>query len=63
MFTGTCGMGDGTTLVVGCNPIPATCAANPTCACILDNLPAIALGCYAVCAGTNPKFEVYCPTP
>jgi hypothetical protein len=61
-FNGTCGQGDGTTLVVGCNPIPAACAAKPTCACILAALPP-SLGCYPVCAGTAPDFEVYCPNP
>ena len=63
MFTGTCSEGDGTMLVVGCNPLPAACMNNRTCACILGALPPPTLGCYPVCAGVYPNFEVYCPNP
>jgi hypothetical protein len=49
---------------LGCNAIPAACAATPTCSCILT-----ALGkypCYLVCGtggGIASDLSVYCPNP
>jgi hypothetical protein len=46
---------------LGCNALPAACAAKPTCACVVQALQP-GFSCYLVCDETN-GFLIYCPTP
>ncbi len=48
--------------VVGCNTLPAACAAKPSCACIIDTLQP-AYRCYLNCADDGTEWLVYCPNP
>jgi hypothetical protein len=50
------------TLAVGCNVLPAACAAKPTCACILDNVQP-PLQCYPECTESGGYFDVFCNIP
>ncbi len=45
---------------VGCNTLPAACAAKPTCACIIDALQPL-YRCYLNCADNGSEWLVYCP--
>jgi hypothetical protein len=45
---------------VGCNTLPAACAAKPTCACIIDTLQP-SFRCYLNCQDDGKQFLVYCP--
>jgi hypothetical protein len=56
-FSGTC-TPTGSTLSVGCQPLPAGCS---SCGCIFDALKGH-VPCYLVCGGTGP-LTVYCPSP
>ncbi len=44
----------------GCIPLPASCAANPTCACVLGALQPQYTSCYLVCTPTPGFLSVYC---
>jgi hypothetical protein len=59
-FSGTCNTG-GSTLSVGCQPLPAGCMGTATCGCIFDALKA-QVPCYLVCSGQG-SLTVYCPHP
>ncbi len=60
-FSGACDQSASTTLDVGCHPIPAGCAAEPDCVCLLQAI-APQMPCYAACADDqNGGFTVYCP--
>ena len=59
---GFCGLAKTTAPAVGCNALPAACAANPTCACILDAVQP-PLPCYPECTTGGGFFDVFCPTP
>jgi hypothetical protein len=50
------------TLGNGCVPLPAACAAAPTCDCLLDALQP-SYKCYLVCTPSPGFLEVYCPGP
>jgi hypothetical protein len=50
------------TVQVGCNALPAACAADPTCACVLTAIQP-AFRCYLVCQNTSGLPQVYCPAP
>jgi hypothetical protein len=58
-FDGTCTAGS--TLGVGCQPLPTACATKPTCDCLFDALKAN-VHCYLVCSGTDDLIA-YCPNP
>jgi hypothetical protein len=59
-FSGTCAAtAPGATPAIGCVPIPAACANEPDCPCLLNALSPV-LPCYTVCAD-NGGFVVYCP--
>jgi len=60
-FSGVCGKGGGTGLEIGCEPLPAACANEPDCACLIRAV-ASQMPCYPVCTDTN-GFTVYCPNP
>jgi len=45
---------------MGCIPLPATCASQPTCACLLTALQAHYPSCYLVCTPSPGFLEVYC---
>jgi hypothetical protein len=45
---------------VGCQPIPAACAAKPTCDCLLTATAAM-VPCYGVCVQNS--LTLYCPNP
>lgn len=50
------------TIQVGCNDLPAECAATPRCACVLNAIqPHFA--CYLVCQPGGDQLRVYCPSP
>ena len=55
-----CPTASGATATIGCNTVPAACAAKPTCACIIDTLQPL-YRCYLNCADDGSKFIVYCP--
>jgi hypothetical protein len=61
-FSGTCDQTASTALDVGCHAIPAGCAAEPDCVCLLQALSA-QMPCYAACANNAATggFVVYCP--
>jgi hypothetical protein len=59
---GFCALAKTPTPAVGCNALPAACAANPTCACILDAVQP-PLGCYPECTTGGGFFDVFCPKP
>jgi hypothetical protein len=44
----------------GCTPLPAACAAAPSCTCLLGALQPL-YSCYLVCTPTPGYLEVYCP--
>jgi hypothetical protein len=44
----------------GCIPLPAACATNATCDCLVDTLQPY-YSCYLVCSPTPGFLEVYCP--
>jgi hypothetical protein len=44
----------------GCIPLPATCATNATCDCLLATLQHLYPTCYLVCTPTPGFLEVYC---
>ena len=61
-FSGTCDQTASTALGVGCHTIPAGCAAEPDCVCLLQALGAQMPWCYAACADDpNGGFTIYCP--
>jgi hypothetical protein len=49
------------TLDVGCLPLPAACAAKPTCVCLIGALAPL-VGCYPECTDVNGLIA-YCPIP
>ena len=49
-------------LAIGCNPLPASCQAAPTCSCILAALQP-PLPCYPECTTGNGYFDVFCSHP
>src|ERR1700722_13792334 len=57
-----CTLVDASTVQIGCNPLPASCTANPTCDCIEDAIQT-QFGCYLVCTPDPGYFLVYCPSP
>jgi len=59
---GQCPMAAAGAISIGCNPLPASCAANPTCACILDAVQPPAT-CYPECTTGNGYFDVFCAHP
>ena len=60
-FSGACDQTASTALEVGCHAIPAGCAAEPDCVCLLQAI-APQMSCYAACANEqNGGFTVYCP--
>jgi hypothetical protein len=49
-----------TKIEIGCNTLPAACAATPTCGCVLEAIqPQFA--CYLVCTPDDGYLLVYCP--
>jgi hypothetical protein len=56
-----CMMVAGPAIGVGCNALPAACAANPTCACVIDAIQP-QFNCYLVCTPDPGYFLVYCPS-
>jgi hypothetical protein len=62
VVAGYCSLADTTTPAVGCNPLPAACKANPTCACVLDAVQP-PLPCYPECTSDNGYIDVFCHTP
>jgi hypothetical protein len=52
----------GASVQVGCNALPAACAAAPTCDCILNAIQS-QVRCYLVCQPLGGQLLVYCPTP
>jgi hypothetical protein len=59
-FSGTCAAPGGA-LDIGCQALPPSCAAQPTCDCVFDALRS-QVPCYLVCSGTT-DLTVYCPSP
>jgi len=59
---GQCPMAPAGKLQIGCNPIPAACAANPTCGCLLDSVQP-PVSCYPECTSTLGYFDVFCNVP
>jgi len=64
---GACGVASAGALAVGCNALPAACAATPTCACVLSSMSP-SLACVPDCVmqspeGGTPYIDVYCPAP
>jgi hypothetical protein len=55
-----CTVASGPTPEIGCNAMPAECAATPTCGCILAALQP-KYRCYLNCADDGSQFLVYCP--
>ncbi len=55
-----CAMVTGSTVEDGCNSLPAACAANPTCDCVLTAVQP-QFQCYLVCSPDNGYLLVYCP--
>lgn len=56
-FSGNC---NPTGFGIGCQPLPAACAGNATCDCLLD-ATASQVPCYPVCVQNNRAL--YCPHP
>lgn len=48
--------------VIGCNMIPAACAATPTCACVTANTTTTC-GAYTTCAGEGSLLTLTCTLP
>jgi hypothetical protein len=61
VFSGSCDGGTGTGLAIGCQPVPAACANEPDCACLIRELSPT-MPCYPVC-GQGNGLIVYCPVP
>lgn len=59
---GSAGGGEAGTIQVGCNNLPAECAATPTCACVLNAIQPH-FQCYLVCHDPGASLLVYCPSP
>jgi hypothetical protein len=60
-FSGTCAEGPAAGgLAIGCMPVPADCAGDAGCDCLIEAVQA-ALTCAPVCSIT--KKIVYCPNP
>jgi hypothetical protein len=57
-----CTTASGSPPQVGCNTVPAACAAKPTCACIIDTLQPL-YRCYLNCRDDGDQKLVYCPNP
>jgi hypothetical protein len=56
-----CTMVDASTIEVGCNPLPPSCVATPTCTCVLEAIQA-QFSCYLVCSPDPGYLLVYCPS-
>jgi len=59
---GFCGLSKTAAPAIGCNALPAACAAAPTCECILDSVQP-PLGCYPECSSAAGFFDVFCAHP
>jgi len=60
-FSGSCDQTASTALEAGCHAIPAGCAAEPDCVCLLQAL-APQMSCYLACSDSqNGGFTIYCP--
>jgi len=59
-FSGACDQTANASLGLGCHAIPAGCAAEPDCVCLLQAL-GTQMPCYAACANDgNGGFTIYC---
>jgi hypothetical protein len=59
-FSGACDQTANAALGVGCHAIPAGCAAEPDCVCLLQAL-GTQMPCYAACADeSNGGFTIFC---
>jgi hypothetical protein len=61
VFSGSCDGGGGAGLEIGCQPLPAACANEPDCVCLIRELSP-KMPCYPVC-GEGNALIVYCPVP
>jgi hypothetical protein len=60
-FSGTCDQTASAALGVGCHSIPAGCAVEPDCVCLLQALGG-QMPCYPACADEpNGGFTIFCP--
>jgi hypothetical protein len=61
VFSGLCDQTSSVGPAIGCHAIPAGCANEPDCVCILSGL-AMQTSCYPACVEpTSGGFTVYCP--
>jgi len=59
-FSGAC-TGGGSAFGIGCQPLPAACATQPNCDCLVGALK-LPAACYLVCTDVS-NLTVYCPSP